>query len=244
MPDLVDNFNDGSIDAGIWGSANTGGANAPTESGGVLNTTVTSSSSNHRSLLYSLATDFDFYATPFTVQASISSLGGTGDADSPVDRYLLIGNDNPETLSQYYPSTELNPAGVWVSIQNENGVNYVELGTVRVGVLTSDRRSFTGSLEDITLELDGQNYTVTGSGSGFSMAGGNNFSGSHTLVAGDFSSTYRFAIGAGNRQSAVTSGSVGVWDSVVVSSVPEPGTLSFFVIALGCVTLIRRRHIR
>ncbi len=237
---LLDDFNDGTIDSGLWGTANTGGASAPSESGGSLNTLTTSSGGFQRSLVYSLATNYNFFANPIEIDAAFTSLGGSGDADSPVDRYVLIGNDDPETTSHYYPSSELNPAGIWASVQNENGTNYVEVGTVRIGSFSSDRRSFTGTLSDLSLELDGQNYTVTASGSGFSMSGGNSFAGSHTLVEADFDGNYRFAMGAANRQSDVSSGSTAEWDSISVTVIPEPASLALFALAGVAIFWFRR----
>ena len=240
---IQEDFSGASLNSSIWGSANTGGAAAPSQAGGGLTTSVTTSGQNQRSLIYSVATDFDFTVQPLTLSANISSLGGVGTLSQPVNRYLLIGSfgTNTETLSRYYPGSELR-FGVWLSAGQTNGVNYLEVGTVRIGNVTTTRQIYSGDLTAMSLTLNGTAYSVSASGTGgFSVGTGNSFNGTlANVIASEYDGDFRFAMGAANSyQGTVTTGASAVWDSVSV--VPEPGTLALLAIGAGGLMASRRR---
>ena len=240
---IHDDFSGVTLDTNRWGSAFTGGAAAPSQAGGGLTTSVTTGGQNQRSLIYSVATDFDFTVQPLTLSANISSLGGAGTITNPVNRYFLIGSfgTNTETVSRYYPGSELR-FGVWLSAGQTNGANYLEVGTVRIGTVTTTRQIYSGELTSMSMTLNGTAYSVSASGTGgFSVGTGNSFNGTlANVIASDYDGDFRFAMGAANSyQGAVATGASAVWDSVAV--VPEPGTLVLLVIGAGGVIASRRR---
>jgi len=238
---IQDGFSGTSVNTNIWGTAFTGGASAPSQADGKLTTQVTTTSQNQRTLLHSLRTDLDFFAQPLTMSADIASLGGTGSELRPVNRYLLIGSfgTNTETLSQYYPGSELR-FGVWLSAGQTNGVNYLEVGTVRIGNVTTTREVYTGTLSSMSIVLDGTSYSVSATGTdGFSVGIANSFSGTlANVIASEYNDHFRFAMGAANSHlGSVTAGASAEWDSVSV--IPEPGTLGLTAMALGVLSLCR-----
>ena len=240
---IQEDFSGATLNSSIWGATNTSGAAAPSQAGGGLTTSVTTSGQNQRSLIYSVATDFDFTVQPLTLSANISSLGGVGALSQPVNRYLLIGSfgTNTETLSRYYPGSELR-FGVWLSAGQTNGVNYLEVGTVRIGNITTTRQIYSGDLTAMSLTLNGTAYSVSASGTGgFSVGTGNSFNGTlANVIASEYDGDFRFAMGAANSyQGTVTTGASAVWDSVSV--VPEPGTLALLAIGAGGLIASRRR---
>ncbi|HMP76083.1 MAG TPA: hypothetical protein PKE12_07300 [Kiritimatiellia bacterium] len=222
----VDEFGGASIDTAIWGSANTGAASAPSQTGGKLITTVTGTGQNQRSLIYSLRTNLNFFARSLTLSADIAALGGTGSDIRPVNRYLLIGSfgTGAETFSRYYPGTELT-YGVWLSAGQTNGVNYLEVGTVRIGNVTAIRQVYSGVLTNMSLLLDKTSFSVTASGTGgFSVGSGNSFTGTlANVVEADYAGRFRFAMGAANSyQGAVTAGASAEWNNVSIVPTPAP----------------------
>ena len=240
---IQDDFSGASLNTGIWGATNTSGAAAPSQAGGGLTTSVTTGGQNQRALIYSVATDFDFTVQPITLSANISSLGGEGTLSQPVNRYLLIGSfgTSAENLNRYYPGTELR-YGVWLSAGQTNGVNYLEVGTVRIGNVTTTRQIYSGELTSMSMTLNGTAYSVSAGGTGgFSVGSGSGFSGTlANVIASDYDGDFRFAMGAANSyQGAVTTGASAVWDSVSV--VPEPGTLAMLVLGAGGLMASRRR---
>lgn len=241
---IQDDFSGASLNATVWGATNTSGAVLPSQAGGQLTTSVTTAGQNQRALIYSVATDFDFTAQPLTLSADIASLGGTGAQLFPVNRYMLIGSfgTNPEILNRYYPGSELR-LGVWLSAGQTNGVNYLEVGTVRIGNITTTREIYSGSLSSMSLLLDGTNYSVLASGTdGFSVGSGSGFSGTlANVIASEYNGHFRFAMGSANSyQGSVTTGATAAWDSVSV--VPEPGTLSLMLVAGGLVVGWQKRR--
>ena len=222
---IQDNFEGASLDTNLWGYANTGGALAPAMADGGLATQVSTNAQNQRSLIYSVKTDFDFTAKPITLSADISALGGEGAVSQPVNRYLLIGSFGTQTevLNRYYPGSELR-YGVWLSAGQTNGVNYLEVGTVRIGNVTTTRVTYAGQLTSMSLTLHGNSYSVSASGTGgFSVGTGTGFTGTlANVIASEYNAHFRFALGAANSyQGAVTTGASVEWESVSVN--PEPG---------------------
>ena len=222
---IKDDFEGASLDTNLWGYANTEGAVAPAKAGRGLATHVSTNDQNHRALIYSVKTDFDFTAKSLTLSARISALGGEGSVSQPVNRYLLIGSfgTQAEVLNRYYPGSELR-YGVWLLAGQTNGVNYLEVGTVRLGNVTTTRAIYTGQLTSMSLTLYGTSYSVSARGTGgFSVGTGAGFSGTLANVyAAEYNGHFRFAMGAANSyQGAVTTGAAADWESVSV--IPEPG---------------------
>jgi len=223
---IQDDFSGASLDSNLWGAAHTGGASAPYQVGGILTTTVGETGQNQRSLIYSVRTDLDFTAKPITLSANIAFLGGAGAETQPVNRYLLIGSfgEGSETMSRYYPGSEL-PYGVWLSAGQTNGVNYLEVGTVQIGKVSTTRTVYTGKLTSMSLTLNGVSYSVSASGTDeFSMGPGNSFTGMlENFHPWEYKNHFRFAMGAANSyQGAVTVGATAGWDSVAVTPGPGP----------------------
>ena len=223
---IQDDFGGVSLDQTLWGSANTGGASVPMQAVGELTTHVVTNSQNQRSLIYSVRTNLNFTIKPLTMSAKIARLGGEGSVTYPVNRYLLIGSfgKGTENLSRYYPGTEL-PLGVWLLAGQTNGVNYLEVGTVRLGNVTTTREIYTGVLTSMSLTLHGSLFTVNASGTGsFSVGVKNSFTGKlANLHAWEYHDHFRFAMGSANSyQGAVTEGASAGWDSVTVT--PDPGS--------------------
>ena len=222
----LDDFGGASVDTAVWGSANTGSANAPSQANGKLYTTVTGTGQNQRSVLYSLRTNLNFFTQAITLSADIAALGGTGSGTRPVNRYLMIGSfgAGAETFSRYYPGTELT-YGVWLSAGQTNGVNYLEVGTVRIGTVTTIRQVYSGVLTNLSLVLNKTSFSVTASGSGgFSVGSGNSFTGMLANVSeSDYAGRFRFAVGAANSyEGVVTAGASAEWNSVSVVPAPVP----------------------
>lgn len=239
---IQDDFSGASLNTNVWGSAFTGGAAAPSQAGGELTTSVTTGGQNQRSLIYSQETDFNFSLQPITMSADIVALGGEGSATQPVNNYLLIGSfgTNTEVLSRYYPGSELR-LGVWLSAGETNGVNYLEVGTVRIGSITTARYEYSGELTSMSMTLYGTSYSVTAEGiNGFSVGSGNGFTGTLANVnSAEYNDQYRFAMGSANSyQGGVTTGASAIWDSVSV--VPEPGTLALLLIGVGGLAVSRK----
>ena len=234
---IQDDFSGVSINTGIWGVTNTvGGSLAPSQTVGKLTTMVTVTGQNQRALLYSVRTDLNFFAQPITLNANIATLGGTGSVMFPVNRYLLIGSFGTNTgfnMNQYYPGSELR-FGAWLLAGQTNGVNYLEVGSVRIGNVTANRQIYTGVLTNMSLTLFKTSYSVTASGSdGFSVGSGNSFTGTLANVfSNEYNNSFRFAMGAANSfQGPVAAGASAQWDSIAV--IPEPAFLSLALVLGG-----------
>ncbi len=249
---INDSFNS-TLDAGVW-VATSAGSGSATVSGGNLNISGVTTSNSHRALLLSQATDFNFFDAPITMTTTFTSLGGEGSATIPVNRYMLIGSPGshatpPFANSRYYVGTELN-TGVWLSAGNLNGANYLEVGNVRAGNVTTFRRNYTGDLSSMSLSLNGLSFSVSATGTGGFVLDGPAFSGTlDRITEAHFNSTvdsgasiFRFAIGASNGAGTVTSGAAAQFDSVVV--IPEPGTLALVGIALAALVIGKRKQAR
>ena len=241
---IQDDFSGVSIDTGLWGATNTSGASVPAQVDGKLTTLVTVTGQNNRALLYSVRTDLNFFAQPITLSANIATLGGTGSVLYPVNRYLMIGSfgTNTEVVSRFYPGTELR-FGAWLLAGETNGVNYLEVGTVRIGNVTAARQVYSGVLTNMSLVLNRTAYSVTASGSGgFSVGSGNSFTGTLANVfSNEFNSIFRFAMGAANSyQGAVTAGASAEWESISV--IPEPAFLSLVLVLGGGMIVWRNKR--
>ena len=217
---IQDDFNGITLDTNIWGNAHTGGAVAPMLLDGRLTMQVQTNSQNQRSLIYSTRTDLDFTSKKLTLTANISSLGGKGSVEQPVNCFLLIGcpGTQPETLSRYYPGSEL-PLGAWLSAGQTNGVKYLEVGTVRLGRVETVRKVYEGVLSSMSLTLLGDSYSVSArGGEGFRVGENNQFSGTLANIhAAEYSGHCRFVMGVANSyQGAVAEGASAVWESVDV----------------------------
>ncbi|HMP76090.1 MAG TPA: hypothetical protein PKE12_07335 [Kiritimatiellia bacterium] len=223
---IQDDFNGSMLDTNQWGTAYTGGAAAPVQTGGGLMVHVETNSQNQRALVFSTRTDLDFTARPITMAATISALGGAGAVQWPVNRYLLIGSfgTQPEIQSRYYPGSEL-PMGVWLAAGQTNGMNYLEVGTVRLGRVETTREIYQGVLTAMSLTLHGNTYSVSASGiDGFSVGADNRIVGVLANIhTEEYNGHFRFAMGAANSfQGAVSEGASVVWDSVTVNSALAP----------------------
>ena len=223
---IQDDFDGISLDTKIWGKANTGGAAAPMLVDGRLIAQVATNSQNQRSLIYSTRTDLDFTSKNLTLSVNLSSLGGKGGVEQPVNCFLLIvcPGTQPEVVSRYYPGSEL-PLGVWLSAGQTNGVNYLEVGTVRLGRVETVRKVYQGVLSSMSLTLLGESYSVSASGKdGFSVGENNRFSGTlPNIHAEEYRGPCRFAMGVANSyQGAVSEGASALWDSVVVTKESAP----------------------
>lgn len=225
----------GSLDfTNDWGRLGSGGSPSPSTADGVLTTTQTSTASDNRSLIWTKASDYNFYTDPITMTAELSDLSGAGDTGT-VHRYLMISSTD-DTNNGYQSGDN----GVWLSALNTGGQEYLEVGTRRSGVNNVDRQTYSGTLTSMSLTLDGGNYTVnttgiTGDGSSFSGT----LNGLGSLVESDFDGDFQFNMGVANQEDVSTAPSA-EWNSVTV--IPEPGTLGLVAIAMGVLALSHRKR--
>lgn len=220
---ISDGFNDGTIDSAKWDPHSSGGAVAPAESGGLLTTTISATGSDQRSLVYSDSTNFNFYSDPITINLSIVSKSGQGSAGTTVHRFGMIYYDAGDVYRYVAGPVD---AGVYIAAVNHEGTEKVEFGRIKVGegIGQAVQRTYSGTLTDLALTLDGQNYTVTASGSSFSMSGGNTFTGTIDLVESDFNNSFTFSVGVSHRGSVTAAGSA-EWNKASLTTPADSATL-------------------
>jgi len=222
----------GSLDfTNDWGRLGSGGSPSPSTAGGVLTTTQSSTDSDNRSLIWTRASDYNFYTDPITMTAELSDLSGVGGTGT-VHRYLMISSTDDD-----HTGYQLGDTGVWLSALNTGGQEYLEVGTRRDGTNVVDRQTYSGTLTSMSLTLDGGNYTVNTTGI---TGDGSSFSGTldAALTESEFDQ-FQFNMGVAN-EGAVSTAPSAEWNSVTV--IPEPGTLGLVAIAMGVLALSHRKR--
>jgi hypothetical protein len=198
--------------------------------------------------------DFDAFSAPLTITLDGIAVGGaTGVTTTGSNSgWVLYGRSSNDTTSEYHPATTL-AYGVSVSIgvTQSGGVNNYKLTLQEYddnARSRNDSYALNGAPTGLTLNIDGVNRnlgvtlvgtTFTGTGLGtLSQALSTDFTKANLSTGGALTS--RISVGAINGGATTTNSTFSV-DSIEVSSVPEPASLSLL---MGAGLLVGQRRRR
>ena len=213
---LFDNFS--STNTSLWSSSTTG--SNPVITNGNLFVQANFLGSNQRALLASVATNFNFLATPMSITLDVTSVsGGNAGGTSFADRYVMISSTTGSERN--YISGSSGPA-VYASIARNGTTNLLQVGGIVGGNFNTRQAAYTGDVTQIVLTFNSVGYSITGSGTnGFSLSGGDitalwGTSNNPTLTNWN---GFRLATGVSNR-GAQTETNSARYNQIEVNSLP------------------------
>ncbi len=253
-PIIVDDFDNGSIDATLWTVNGNLGSTPPstaTEAGSDITFAVgRTNSGDHVQAFTDPMAELNFFDQPIVIDLDITDLTGTPGSGQ---NRLWVGIGQPPSngtnLFNFFPGSPISGVVVMVEridFDNQERIRTVILSRVGSTVKASQAAEFQrpgGSVdlpESLRITIDDTNVNVVPTGASYFGATPEQSTLAHDLTSTDVPE-FRLALGAYNA-GVVGGATTAVIDRIEVAVVPEPGALGLG--ALGLLMMLTCRGVK